>query len=90
MMYLWASYEKYASFKSMKKGVGSGVGSGSIIQSYGSVSGSAPICHGSPKLEVRDVYLGGGNHELSIPGCDEIGLVSHQDQRLSSRLLCLA
>jgi hypothetical protein len=80
----------------MKKGVGSGVGSGSIagsgsiIQSYGSRSGSAPICHGFLTLEVREVYLSGGNHELSIPGCDKIGLVSHQDQRLSSRLLCLA
>ncbi len=72
----------FVSFKSMKKRVGS------IIQRYG--SGSAPICHGSPTLKVREVYLGGGNHELSIPGCDQIRLVPHQDQRLSSRLLCLA
>jgi hypothetical protein len=76
----------------MRKGVGCGVGSGSgtgsIIQRYG--SGSAPTCQGSPTLEVREVYLSGGDHELSIPGCDQIRLVSHQDQRLSSRLLCLS
>jgi hypothetical protein len=40
----------FASLKSMKKGVRSGVGSGSgsISQRYG--SGSAPKCHGSPTL----------------------------------------
>jgi hypothetical protein len=43
-MSLWASYEKknmknnifFASLKSVKKGVGSGVGSGFISQRYGS------------------------------------------------------
>jgi hypothetical protein len=42
----------FASLKSLKKGVGSRVGSGSgsrsISQRYG--SGSAPKCHGSPTL----------------------------------------
>jgi hypothetical protein len=42
MMCLWAKYKKkyeeffLASLKSIKKGVGSGVGSGSISQRYGS------------------------------------------------------
>ncbi len=37
MMYHWASYEKkFASLKSMKKGVGSGSEAGSISQRYGS------------------------------------------------------
>ncbi len=47
MMCLWARYKKkyeekkyfFASLKSIKKGVGSGVG-----------AGSAPKCHGSPTL----------------------------------------
>jgi hypothetical protein len=58
MMCLWAGYkEKYeekkfsASLKSMKKGVRSGVGSGSISQRYGSI----PKCHGSPTL--RSIYI---------------------------------
>jgi hypothetical protein len=59
MMCLWASFKKkmkkiifFASLKSMKKGVWSGVGSGSIIQRYGSRgSGSVPKCHGSPTLQ---------------------------------------
>jgi hypothetical protein len=37
----------FASLKSMKKEAGSG----SISQRYGSGSGSAPNCHGSPTLE---------------------------------------
>jgi hypothetical protein len=36
--------------KSLKKEVGSGVGSGSISQSCGSGSAPAPKCHGSPTL----------------------------------------
>ncbi len=40
----------FATFKSLKKGVGSVVGSGSVSQRCGSVSGSAPKCHGSPTL----------------------------------------
>jgi hypothetical protein len=43
--------------KSLKKGVGSGVesGSGSISQRYG--SGSSPTCHGSPTLPLRLIWL---------------------------------
>ncbi len=52
MMCLWASHKKkyekkyffHASLQSMKKGVGF------ISQRYGSGSGSAPKCHGSPTL----------------------------------------
>jgi hypothetical protein len=47
----------------MKKGFGSGVGSGSIPRGYWvltqkSGSGFAPKCHGSPALVIRnfDVY----------------------------------
>jgi hypothetical protein len=46
---------------SLKKGVGSGVesgsgaGYGSISQRYG--SGSAPTCHGSPTLPLRLIWL---------------------------------
>jgi hypothetical protein len=44
----------FASLKSMKKEVGSGVGSGSNSQRYG--SGSAPKCHGSPTLKKHKQY----------------------------------
>jgi hypothetical protein len=37
----------FSSLKSLKKGVGSGVGSGFVSQRCG--SGSASKCHGSPK-----------------------------------------
>ncbi len=47
-------YEKIIFFCSLK-GVGSGVGSGSVSQSYG--TGSAPKCHGSPTLIATGTYL---------------------------------
>jgi hypothetical protein len=53
-MCLWVSYQKkrkFASLKSLKKGVGSEVGSGSVSQRSG--SSSAPKCHGSPALETK-------------------------------------
>jgi hypothetical protein len=43
----------FASFKSLKKEVGSGVGSGSVSQRYG----SAPKCHRSPTLPRCGVVL---------------------------------
>ena len=42
----------FASLMLLKKGVRSGVGSGSVSQRYG----SAPKCHGSPTLVVRPCF----------------------------------
>jgi hypothetical protein len=63
MMCLWVSYKNkiflknifFTSLKSLKKGVGSGVGSGFISQRYR--SGSAPKCHGSPTLITALLWL---------------------------------
>jgi hypothetical protein len=47
---------KFASLMSLKKGIGSGVGSGSVIQRWG--SGSAPKFQGSPALgEMGKIQL---------------------------------
>jgi hypothetical protein len=72
MMCLWASYKKkyeeffFVSLKSMKKGVGSGVGSGSVSQRYGSGDPN-------PHQNVTDLQYGtvfnysfkGQSHEIS-------------------------
>ncbi len=50
---IWKKNNFFASLKSLKKGVGSGVGSGSISQRYR----SAPKCHGSPTLVDTTVPL---------------------------------
>ena len=53
----------FASLKSLKKRVGSGVGSVSISQRYG----SAPKCHGSPTLEIMCTFLD-SKGEACFPG----------------------
>jgi hypothetical protein len=62
MMCLWVCYEKrnekkkifFTSLKLLKKGVRSGVGSGSASASISQMyrSGSAPKCRGSPTLVI--------------------------------------
>jgi hypothetical protein len=54
--------KKFASSKSLKKGVGSGVGS--VTQNCG--SGSAPKCHGSPTLIISTLFLGRDEGDGSI------------------------
>ncbi len=66
IMCLWVSYKKnmkkkkilFASLKSLKKGVRSGVGSGSrsISQRYGSADPDPHQCHGSPTLLANQFY----------------------------------
>jgi hypothetical protein len=74
-MCLWVSYKKkyekiknFAYLKPLKKGVGSGVGSGSVSQRYGFLgSGSAPKCHGS--LSMIFVYM---KEKLNDPQYDRL------------------
>ncbi len=74
-MCLWASYKKkickkiffFASLKSMKEGVGPGVGFGSIKSIRGSGSGSAPKCYGSPTLFLNVVFFRAGFEGLVDP-----------------------
>jgi hypothetical protein len=60
------------SLKSLKKGVGSGVGSGSIIV-RGADPESAPKCHGSPTLVSRYPQI--PQFKYSICRCVGVGTV---------------
>jgi hypothetical protein len=84
-MCLWVNYKKkhmkklffFASLKSLKKGVGSGVRSGSTSQRYG----SAQTCHGSPTLTATEKKNTSGWGYV----CPRRGGRPHRGSRSSSR-----